>query len=235
MKTIKTIFSLALLIGMSYQITAQTCPTILKEKNGTVYSVNPAIFKETGTSDQTSITIRKTDGRAKTEVYFFVDGVQQGGKMTFSSGQGTRTKSRTVNNTKNKEVKVKIYNRSVSNTFKYNAKIYGEKRSISEAGGPSKGLLIGQQKKTIKTIDPCTPRTKVIIRRRNGVARATVRVYRHNYGASWSLMPAHSYLLEQGDNSKIFTVETDKKIKVELQNISMGNTFSYTMNALAQN
>lgn len=235
MKTVKTILSIAMLVCMTYQITAQTCPSLLREKNGTVYSVNPASFKETGSSNQTTVEIRKMDGRAKAEVYFYVNNVRQGGVMTFPSGNGRPTLSYTLNNTKNKEVKVKIHNRSVSNTFKYRARFYGEKRSISEAGGPSKGILVGQQKKSIKTNEPCTPKTQVIIKRRNGNARATVRIYRNTYADNWELLPEYSQLLEQRDWEKIFSIETNKRIKVVLQNISVGNTFTYTMNALAKN
>ncbi len=235
MKTIKTILSLAILLGLSYQVTAQTCPSLLREKNGTVYSPSPANFKETGVSNQTTIEIQKTDGRAKAEIYFYVDDVRQGGVMTFNSGNQRGFQRRTLNNTKNKEVKVKIYNRSVSNKFKYTAKIKGEKRSITEKGGPSQGMLVGQQKKSIKTNSPCTPKTEVIIKRRNGVARATIRVYRNLYGDNWTLLPQYSDLMEQQDTQRRFTVETSSRIKVELQNISVGNTFSYTMNALAKN
>jgi hypothetical protein len=180
------------------------------------------------------VKISKTGGRAETQVNIYVNNVMQPNPIEFDNGNYTRTKTRTLNNVSGKQIKVQIVNQSVANTFKYGAKIEGKSSNITTSGDKSTGRLMGQTNKTIYTKASCTGKARIIVRRTNGKARGNIRVWQKN-GSSWSLMNNHTYTFEKNQDKKIFVVNSNKKLKVELRNVSVGNTLSYVMNALAAN
>lgn len=93
---------------------------------------------------------------------------------------------------------------------------------------------MGQTNKTIFTNSSCTGKSRIIVRRTNGQARGNIRVWEKR-GASWALLNNHTYTFERNQDKKIFVVNSNRKLKVELRNVSVGNTLSYVMNALAAN
>ncbi len=236
MKKVSIIITLLALCAMPFATSAQTCSTVLQSKNGTVYSANPATITATATSNQVTIRVKKTGGRAETQVNVYVNNVMQPNPIEYDNGtyipSGWQT--RTLNNVNGKQIKIKIVNQSVANTFKYSAKIEGKSNNITTTGDKSTGRLLGQTNKTIYTKASCTGKARIIVRRTNGNARGNIRVWRKN-GSSWTLMNNHTYTLEKNQDKKIFVVNSNQQLKVELRNVSVGNTISYVMNALAAN
>ena len=73
-----------------------------------------------------TITVDKTGGRAKTDVFICVhstkNGSQQRKEYRFQNSRSSKKKTFTINNVKGKSVSVIIKNKSVGNTFKYNVR-----------------------------------------------------------------------------------------------------------------
>lgn len=229
----KKVFLLSVFaLGITFTSISQTCPTTLATKSGTVYSANPGTFKANSSGNEVTVSVRKTDGRAETQVNIYVNNVFKG-KIEFDNGNyTTQYRTKTVTGAANKEVKVEIVNQSVGNTFKYDAKIEGSNRSLMTTGGPETGNLVGQTQKTVTSEGSCTNRAKVIVRRESGNARGTVRVYEKT-GTSWSNNPIESVTFEANETEKIITINSNKDLKVELKNISVGNMLGYKMNVQA--
>ncbi|GHC49640.1 hypothetical protein [Ulvibacter litoralis] len=241
MKTLNTlkakIFIVALIASaFTFQSNAQTCATTLTSKTGKVYSVNPANITTKATSDKVTIRIKKTAGKAETQVNIYVNNVMQQNKtIEFDNGKYTTGyRTATLNNVKNKNIKVKVVNQSVGNTFSYKLKIDGASSSLASTGGKVVGSLVGQTNKTIYTNNSCTNKARIVVRRNSGKARGNIRVWEKN-GSSWSLLNQYNQTLEKSESQKVFTVNSNKPLKVELRNVSIGNNLGYTMNALAAN
>ena len=245
MKTFKTLQTMNIakvtlvafmVAAFSFQTNAQTCSTTIKSKTGKVYSANPANIVTTATSNQVTVKIKKTAGRAETQVNVYINNVMQPNPIEYNNGtyipSGWQT--RTLSNVNGKTIKVKVVNQSVANTFSYSLKILGNSRSIASTGGLVDGTLIGQQNKTIYTNGSCTPKTQIIVRRRSGNARGNIRVWEKRNNGTWAFLSQYTTTLERGVNKKIFVVNSNKKLKVELRNVSVGNTIGYRMNALAK-
>jgi hypothetical protein len=190
----------------------------------------------TATSDQVTIKIRKTGGRAETQVNVYINNVMQSNPIEYDNGsyKPAGWQTRTLNNVNGKQIKVKVVNQSVANTFKYEAKINGNSKNITTSGAKVSGRLMGQTNKTIYSNPSCTSKARIIVRRTAGQARGNIRVWERR-GASWALLNNHTYTFEKNQDKKIFVVNSNKKLKVELRNVSVGNTLSYVMNALAAN
>ena len=237
MKSLKVTLIVLFVAVFSVQVNAQTCATTIKSKTGKVYSANPATITATATSNQVTVKIRKTKGRAETQVNIYVDNVMQPNPIEYDNGTyippGWQT--RTLNNVNGKQIKVKVVNQSVGNTFSYSLKIDGENRSVATTGGKVDGTLIGQQNKTIYTNGSCTPKTQIIVRRRSGKARGNIRVWEKRANGTWAFLSQYTKTLEKNDDKKIFVVNSNKQLKIELRNVSVGNTIGYRMNALAKN
>ncbi|QNJ98078.1 hypothetical protein [Constantimarinum furrinae] len=240
--TIKVKFAMMafFIAALTFTGNAQECATTLASKSGTVLSANPGVLTTTATSDQVVVKIRKTGGRAETQVNVYVNNVMQPDPQDvfeFDNGNYTESqyRTRTFNNVSGKTIKVQIVNQSVANTFKYTLKIDGSKKSVATTGGKVEGTLIGQTNKTIYTDGSCTPKTRIIVRRKNGRARGNIRVWEKQSNGSWQRLDQYSQTLEQNQDKKIFVVNSNKKLKVELRNVSVGNTLGYIMNALAAN
>lgn len=210
------------------------CSTTLANKTGEVYSVAPGILQARATSASVTVKLKKTGGRAETQVNIYVDGVlKREQKMEFDNGRfTTQYKLRNLENVQGKMIKVEIVNQSTANTFKYNAKIVGFSKSLVKGGGgPITGVLQGQIKKSLKTNRSCTGKTRVIVRRQSGRARATIRVFERT-ASGWS-SAIKSVTFERNETKKIFVVNSTRSLKIELKNISVGNMLGYKMNALA--
>ncbi len=226
----KTIILTGIALFFGVQLSqAQTCPSTLESKSGKVFSANPGIVKATSNEDEVVVKVKKTDGRAETQVNIYVGGVFKA-KIEFDNGNyTTQWKTRTVTGAKNKEVKVEIVNQSVAHTFSYDARIEGSRRSLMTTGGPETGNLVGQTQKTVYSNGSCTGKAKVIVTRQSGNARGTVRIF-EKQGNSWNNNPAHSVTFEANENKKEILVNSNKDLKVELKNISVGNMLGYRLN-----
>jgi hypothetical protein len=236
MKKVSILIAVLALCAMPFTTIAQTCSRTLTSKTGTVYSANPGTMTTTATSNQVTIKIRKTGGKAETQVNVYINNVMQSNPIEYDNGsyKPSGWQTRTLNNVNGKQIKVKIVNQSVANTFKYEAKINGNSKNITTSGNKVTGRLMGQTNKTIYSNPSCTNKARIIVRRTAGQARGNIRVWERR-GASWALLNNHTYTFEKNQDKKIFVVNSNKKLKVELRNVSVGNTLSYVMNALAAN
>ena len=136
MKKVSILITVVALCATSFTTFAQTCSRELTSKTGTVYSANPGTMTTTATSDQVTIKIRKTGGRAETQVNVYVNNVMQSNPIEYDNGTYIPSgwQSRTLNNVNGKQIKVRIVNQSVGNTFKYQAKINGNSKNITTYG-----------------------------------------------------------------------------------------------------
>lgn len=236
MKNFTITLVLAAIFMLPLTTSAQTCSRVLKSKTGKVYSANPGTFSAVATSNQVTVKIRKTAGRAETQVNIYVNGQMQSNPIEYDNGtyipSGWQT--RTLNNVSGKTIMVKVVNQSVANTFSYEGRIEGNSNNVTTTGDKVSGRLLGQTNKTIYTNPSCTGKARIIVRRTDGNARGNIRVWQ-KIGTQWQLMNNHTYTLERSQDKKIFVVNSNRKLKIELRNVSVGNTLSYIMNALVAN
>ena len=228
----KTIVLALAVIAFGFSTTAQTCSTTIKSKNGTVLSANPAKIQFTATSNSVRIEVDKTAGKAKTTVNIYADGTFKD-RMIFENGRDTPKMHKNISGVNGKTIRVDIVNQSVANKFTYKMKATGSSSNLAK-GGKKTGHLLGNQKKTLETRSSCTNKTKVIIKRTAGKARATVRVWK-KVGNSWVEHSSNTFERSQPKNTMTLNLNGNHNFKVELKNISVGNTFSYSMDAKVRN
>lgn len=210
------------------------CDATLASKTGVVYSVNPGYITAKATSDKVKVMIKKTGGRAKTQVNIYVNGhMKENNTINFKNGNYTTGyKPVILNGVKGKNIKVEIVNQSVGNTFSYTGKILGKRKSVMPNATPVNGTLIGQGFRIVETIPSCTGKTKIIIRRKGGNARGTVRILERGSNGQYNKV-LKSVTFEKNEKKKEFIINSNKKLKIELKNISIGNMFKYKINAYA--
>lgn len=226
------VFCFVLIVAGVTNAKAQTCPSILLSKSGTALSVRPAVAKKRATTNNVTVRVKKTGGRAETQVNIYINNViQPPKKMEFDNGNDTPTKVRQLSGVRGKEIKVEIVNQSVGNKFKYKLDIQGRSSYLAES---KTGKLMGQQNKTIITKPSCTGKTEIVVERTNGKARGNIRVWQ-KVGANWVAMNNLSETLEKSERIEKIPVNSNKALKIELRNVSVGNTLSYKMYAKVKN
>ncbi len=213
------------------------CKQVLKSKTGVVYSAAPGILEKRATSNSVTIKVKKTAGRAETQVNIYVNGnLKLNKKIEFDNGNYTTDyKTRVLNGVKGKLIKVEIVNQSVANTFSYKARIVGKRKTITNSGKAYTGFLIGQTKKTVNAKESCTGKVNVIVKRTSNkpaasTARGEIRVW-EKVGSSWRKL-GETKVLEKNQRKRLLTFNTNKKLKVELKNVSIGNTLEYKINVV---
>ena len=103
--------------------TDEICPKTILNKNGTVLAVAPGTYTVKPLCNDLKITLKKTGGKAETQVNVYVNGrYRRTNMMKFSAGNYQRTLSTTVKNVRGQKVKIDIVNQSVLNDFRYNIK-----------------------------------------------------------------------------------------------------------------
>jgi|GEM_PF-6676279 len=230
--TAKMVLLAIAIVAFGFNSAAQSCSSTLKSRSGTVMAAGPAKIEFRATSNSVKVEINKTGGKAKTTVNIYANGSFKG-RIIFENGRDTPKKSKTIPGVNGKNIKVEIVNQSVGNKFKYSMKATGSTSNLSKSGKVT-GRLVGQTKKTIYTNASCTNKTKVIIKRTSGNARGTVRVWKKN-GSSWVEYSSDTFERSQPNNEMVINVNTSRELKIELKNISVGNTFSYSMDAKVRN
>lgn len=234
--TIKFTLIAFVIAAFSFQTEAQNCSRTLKSKTGKVYSANPGTYSVTATSDQVTVKIKKTAGRAETQVNILVNGQMQSNPIEYNNGNYIPSgwQTRTLNGVSGKVIKVQVVNQSVANTISYSSKIIGNSNNVTTTGKKVTGLLLPQTNKTIYTNASCTGKARIIVRRTNGVARGNIRVW-ERIGINWVLKNNAGAMIEQNQDKKIWVVNSNKALKIELRNVSVGNRINYVMNALVAN
>ncbi len=240
-KGLKIIIAICLCFFISISVSAQTCLTVLKSKTGKVFSARPAIIKTTSPSNQATITIKKTGGRAETQVNIYVGG-QYKGKLEFDAGRNNypQPKKFTVNNALNKEIKIEIMNQSVANTFDYNLEIKGRSKSLTKKGGMISGVLAGSSLRTLYTNASCTGKLKIILTRKRGNNEGEIRIYEKE-GSRWANRPKRTTRFPTGPSNKKRTktieIESNKQLKIKLLNDSpiLPSTITYSIEVIVSN
>lgn len=216
-----SILTFLLFIAFSIQTPLQAndlCTRTLASKSGTVYAGGPVKINLKPTSSSITVKVNKTDGKAQTIVNIYVNNVRKG-YIQFNNGKYTTSKSKTISGVKGKSVRVEVINQSVGNKFKYSLTVKG----VTNALGSGSGNLAGQVKKTITFDRACKNNAKITVRRTNGNARANVYFYRNNVKVGEAIMDPNQTKIERsfgGANGKTF--------KVEVKNISVGNTIRFS-------
>ncbi len=215
------------------------CEQVILKKSGVVHSVGPAVLKFFGTSHEATIHIKKTGGRAPAQVNVYVCGIlrdEENQQITFLNGKNT-TPYHTIKLKKVKgcPIRVEIVNQSVGNTFKYTAKILVKSRSLlkgpnTKGGG---GDLLGQGKSTFFITKSCTGKTKIIIERNGGRARATLIIYEQNSNGSYNSKLIDETILND-QRTETIELNTNKKLKIEIKNISIGKSLKFHIDAIAK-
>lgn len=197
-------------------------------KTGKVYSPSPGSAKFTSTTDEVTIKVTKTDGRAETQVNIYVNGVFTK-KMEFDNGNySNTTKTRTITGTKGKEVKVTIVNQSVGNTFSYRLVCTGKQECPSDLENTS-GTVYAAGPKTF-TLRPDCDRLVIEVEKTGGRAETQVNVYVDNVFKQKKKMEFDNGLNTKTERRTIFNA-AGKTVKVEIVNQSVANTFKYKFKA----
>lgn len=95
-----------------------------RSERGTIMGqTNRTFITPPAKNNTVTITLRKTDGKAKTGVTICTTDKRNGKRTvhsyTFNNGNYTRTKTFTISNARNKVISINMRNYSVGNKFKY--------------------------------------------------------------------------------------------------------------------
>lgn len=231
---IKLLLSAMLFVAATFTTTAQTCNKQIKSKTGKVYSAAPGVIEVSNIKGSSvTVKIKKTAGKAETQVNFYINGAMQPKVVNFDNGTYKNPKwtVRTFNNVQGKKLTVKVVNQSVANTFSYDCRIIGKTSNLLNGATRVTGNLAGNTKKTIYTKSGCTNKTKITIVQTSGKARATYRVWAKQANGQWSELLNKNGTIEKAEKSKTIIVNTNKQLKVEVKNVSIGNMFGYRITA----
>tara|TARA_R100000935_G_C2842059_1_gene171987 strand:+ start:31118 stop:31834 length:717 start_codon:yes stop_codon:yes gene_type:complete len=231
--TTKMLLLAIAIVAFGFSSAAQTCTSTIKSRSGTVMAGGPAKIEFRATANSVKIEVNKTDGKAKTTVNIYANGTFKD-RIIFENGRDTPKKSKTISGVDGKNIRVDIVNQSVANKFKYSFKAIASSQSITTNGGKLRGTLMGQQNKTLYTSGSCTSKTQILIWREGGRAAANVRVY-EKIGNQWRRLSQYDKLFAKTARDNHFTVNTNRELKVELRNVSIGNTLKYSMDARPKN
>lgn len=203
------------------------CQKTLKTRSGTVYGGGPAktSFKATGNTVKISVT--KKSGRAQTIVNIYVNGrMQQGKSLTFQNGNySNSTKTATISGVRNKDIRVDIVNQSVGNKFEYSMKATTETNDL----GSGQGNVVGQTRKTITLSKSCDNNARIVVRRTGGSAKAIIKVMT----SSGQSLNGGGIVMDRNERSKTINIPNarNRRLKVEVRNVSVGNTIKFTLSA----
>ncbi|MEM9823777.1 MAG: hypothetical protein AAF985_22020 [Bacteroidota bacterium] len=201
------------------------CTKTYASKSGTVLAAGPAKIKFKPEANSVTISVNKTGGRAQTIANIYVNN-QYRDKIEFSNGRYTREKSKTISGVKNKNVKVEIINQSVGNKFKYSMKAKGQAGSNL---GTGTGNPAPQAKKSVTFDRACKNRVNIKVERREGTARANVFIY---HGS----IKVDDGILDRNQPRINFSLSnsTNKRYRVEVKNVSVGNRIKFRASATQQ-
>lgn len=207
--------------------TPTTCLKTLKTERGKVFAAAPGVITlKDCQSDEVTITVTKTDGKAETQINIYVDNQMQQNPINFDNGSLIPApKTRTITGTKGKKVVIKVVNQSVANTFSYVVKIEGQSNNLIK--GDNTGTLIGNEKITLETLSNCANKAKIIVKRKDGNARATIRVWEKQINGTFNERVDLNKTFEKEESTKEIDYDSNKSLKIELKNVSIGNNFKY--------
>ena len=207
-----------------------TCPVRIDRKKGKVYSVAPGILKASSKYEDVNVLIKKTGGKARTQVNIYVNG-RLTKKIKFDNGDYTTDyKTRKLTNVLDKNIKVEIINQSIGNTFSYDLKLEGVSQNLIPRLIRVVGLLY-HKSKTIYTNASCTGKAKIVFHRIVGNAYVEIKVYEKR-GSTYSSSPIKKLRINGNERNKTFTVNSSKPLKILIWNISRATVAEFTFNVL---
>lgn len=239
MKPKDSFYLIMILIPVTFQlIKAQTCPV-------------PMIIGTETISERVEKVIYPTTERVKVEweIYsgnaFTNFGITKNDESVVSYGYSVADgikRSQMVNDAQGKKIEMVIFKPANygqprdpdKQDMRFSYKIYEVGVSLMKERHLVEGNLFGQGKSTVYTFPSCKSKTKIIVRRKSGRAKGTISVYERT-GSSWNSNPTMVRILEQDQDQQIFTVNSNKELKIELKNNSVGNQLGYSINALVTN
>lgn len=233
--TILTFLIVILFSINSFKANAQTCNAVMLSETGTVLSAKKGQVSVMSSADKATVKIKKTSGRAKTDVRVYVDGNLVNSDLNFANGNytsGYRTK--VLNNVNGKNIMVQIDNKSVGHTFGYEVIIEGETRNIMNPPRLQTGkITYFNPVKHYKTKASCGNRTRVIVRRTKPGGAGIIAIREQDASKNFTVL-IHAVHLEAGDDRKIIDVNSKKKLQISISQKGTA-TFDYTVNALSLN
>ena len=217
----------------SFDFPSQTITYV--NKTGTVYSANPGTSTFKATTDEVTIRLSKTGGKAETQVNIYVNNSFKA-KMEFDNGNYTRTLTRTLKGVKNKTIKIKIVNQSVANKFQYRLLCTGVKPPVSQCPKVVQnfsGTVYAAGPKNF-TIKPKCNKLEIKVAKTGGKAETQVNVYINN-----QFQQAYKMEFDNGNYTRTITRTLqnvkNKTVKVTIVNQSIANKFQYRFTATQKN
>lgn len=161
------------LIALIYPLSgnAQACTNSMLTETDTVLSAKKGQHSVYSSADKITNKIRKSGGRARTDVRVYVNRQLVNSNLDFSNGNYTSNyRTKTLNNVKGKNIMVQTDNKSVCHTFRDKLIIEGETRSLMKPAVVQRGKLIGPGRKSdsYTTHATCGNKVRVVFRRTGG-------------------------------------------------------------------
>ena len=206
---------------LANDLLSDACIAILESKTGTVYKNTSYTLNLKPDTEEITVAIKKTDGKAKAIIYIYVDGIQKE-IIEFEKGKTFLSKSKSLKEIRHKNIKVEIVNQSAQDKFGYALTIKG----ITTSLGKQEVKLLPLMKKTLYTDKACNEKINIKLIRKTGKAKTTVYIYRGNTKV-WNGI----WMAGQHSIHKSFSESANKKYKVEVKNISSKEQISFSMTA----
>lgn len=207
----------------------------VKSATGKVYSVRKGDFFYINKGGIQQIKVRKTGGRAETQMKIYFDGrLLRNKKVEWDAGnftdEGRYTTVDLTGISTGRMLRIEFTNQSVGKTFSYKLKLLKEKTTLIKSDKDNiSGTLLGKQKKTIYTNKPCGSRSFIDIWKYRGKARASVKVFEKRSDGTWRPLNQYSKTIEKNESDTEFYVNSSRELKIELRNLSVGNRFKYNV------
>lgn len=236
----------ALLFATLFSVNAQTCLLPMLTETGTVLSAKKGQHSVVASGDQVTVKIKKTSGRAKTDVRVYVEGQLVNSQLDFSNGNYTTDyRTKTLNNVQGKNIMVQIDNKSVGNKFGYKLVIEGHTRSLMKPNAVVQHDKIsgpGNKEKFYYTRATCGNKVRVVFRRTGGSntswsLHAYLSIFEKD-GFGWKELKQHNTSVTGNVNQKIFVVDSDKELQFKVSHrfgTEWHQRIEYSINALSIN
>jgi ribosomal protein S6E (S10) len=165
-KSISLMSTLILLLFAVETLQAQHCGMVTMYKSsGQVLSAKKGERSVNSTANRVQVKIRKTGGRAQTDVRVYVDGQLINTNLNFANGNYTSDwRTHLLTNVMGKNIMVQVDNRSVGHTFSYDIELEGNTNSLMFQGEPYDWSIGGSNnRRTLSMRQSCTGRAKISI------------------------------------------------------------------------
>ncbi len=244
MKTIAKFYAIAFVFSILTSVSnAQTCNRIYLKKGGTVYSAGPANLTARSATNEVKISFMKTGGRAEAEVNIYLnDQLLPSKTIHLNNGNWDDNgvfRVITLTGATGKMVKVKVINKSVTQTINYTCQIEGQSPDLVDRieSSNSGKTLRHDQDKTAYVLKSCTRKTRITISRIAGDAIPSIRVYEGSsigtFGR-WSIVYDNERWFGGNDNEITFVVESQLFLKINVWNTAAARTIECRIKAVVE-